>query len=117
MNPPSTIACTMVLPFCCASVRTSSACVFCKTFLSTKRSRTCSLFILPGYLRAQSNLEGGALRRRNRQSGSERARRARILVGYVTHYLAHIRNRYRDYFVGRGQTGKNFAHAVLTQSA
>src|SRR5437773_380811 len=30
---------------------------------------------------------------------------------------AHIRNRYRDYFVGRGQTGKNFAHAVLTQSA
>jgi len=33
------------LPFCCASVRTSSACVFCKTFWSTKRSRTCWWFI------------------------------------------------------------------------
>src|SRR6266567_1668675 len=84
-----------------------------------KRSRTCWLFILPGYLRAQPNLEGGALPRHDRQSSSDRARRARppILVGYGSHYLAHIRNRYRDYFVGRGQTGKNFAHAILTQSA
>src|SRR5437763_1540760 len=46
MNPPSTIACTIVLPFRFVSFKTSSACDGWSTCCSTKSSATCFSFML-----------------------------------------------------------------------